>query len=85
MPKQDEHGSLRGLDRQIVILYAYGESCCIVVCVVQVRGLWLRTGVREAMYTRLEYKTRLSRLHTMDFHLALAFLRSGHSATIDPE
>jgi hypothetical protein len=42
-------------------------------------------SVREAMYTRLGYKTRLSRLHTMDFHLALAFSRSSHSATIDPE
>jgi hypothetical protein len=36
-------------------------------------------------YTRLGYRTGLSRLHTLDLHLALAFLRSSHSATADPE
>jgi hypothetical protein len=42
-------------------------------------------SVREAKYTCLGYKTRLSRLHTLDPHLALAFLRSSHSATPDPK
>jgi hypothetical protein len=42
-------------------------------------------SVREAKYTRLGYKTRLSRLYTMNPHLALAFLRSSHSVTLDPE
>jgi hypothetical protein len=41
--------------------------------------------VREATYTRLGYKIRLSRLHTLDPHLVLAFLRSSHSATPDPK
>jgi hypothetical protein len=42
-------------------------------------------SVREAKYTHLGYGTRLSRLYTLDPLLALAFLRSSHSATLDPE
>jgi hypothetical protein len=42
-------------------------------------------SVREVKYTRLGYKTNLSRLHTLDLHLALAFLRSSHSAALDPK
>jgi hypothetical protein len=43
-------------------------------------------SVREVKCTRLGYETRLSRLHTLDPppSLALAFLKSGHSATLDP-
>jgi hypothetical protein len=37
--------------------------------------------VREEKCTRLRYGTRLSRLHTLDPPLVLAFLRSSHSAT----
>jgi predicted PP-loop superfamily ATPase len=39
---------------------------------------------REAKCTRLGYKTRLSRLHTLDPPLALAFPGGSHSATWDP-
>jgi hypothetical protein len=39
---------------------------------------------REAKCTRLGYGTKLSRLHTLDPPLALAFLRGSHSATRDP-
>jgi hypothetical protein len=46
---------------------------------------YLVTSVREAKCTRLGYGIRLSRLHTLDPPLALAFLRSSHSATIDFE
>jgi hypothetical protein len=45
-------------------------------------------SVREAKYTRLGYRTRLSRVHTLDPpppNLALAFLGSSHSATLDPK
>jgi hypothetical protein len=42
-------------------------------------------SVREIKYTRLEYRTRLNRLHTLYPHLALAFLRSSHSVTLYPE
>jgi hypothetical protein len=42
-------------------------------------------SVREAKCTRLGYGIRLSRLYTLDPLLALAFLRSSHSATSDPE
>jgi hypothetical protein len=42
-------------------------------------------SVKEAKYTRLEYMTRLNRLHTLDPHLALAFPRSSHSTTLDPK
>jgi hypothetical protein len=35
-------------------------------------------SVREAKYTCLGYRTRLSRLHTLDPHLALAFSRTSH-------
>jgi hypothetical protein len=42
-------------------------------------------SVREAKCTCLGYGTRLSRLYTLDPPLALAFLRSSHSATPDPE
>jgi hypothetical protein len=42
-------------------------------------------SVREAKYTHLGYRTRLSRLHTLDPQLALDFLRSSHSATLDPK
>jgi hypothetical protein len=46
---------------------------------------YLAASVREAKCTRLWYETRLSRLHTLDSPLALAFLRSRHSATTDSE
>jgi hypothetical protein len=43
-------------------------------------------SVRKANYTRLKYRTRLSKLHTLDPpHLALAFSRSNHSETLDPK
>jgi hypothetical protein len=42
-------------------------------------------SVREAKNTRLGYRTRLSRLYTLDPPLALAFLRSSHLATPDPK
>jgi hypothetical protein len=43
-------------------------------------------SVREVRCTRLGYRTRLSRLHTLDPPpLALAFPRSSHPATSDPE
>jgi hypothetical protein len=38
---------------------------------------------RKAKYTHLGYGTRLSRLHTLDPSLALAFPRGSHSATRD--
>jgi hypothetical protein len=47
---------------------------------------YLATSIREANCTRLGYGTRLSRMHTLDPPLlALAFLRSSHSATADFE
>jgi hypothetical protein len=42
-------------------------------------------SVMEVKFTRFGYRIRLSRLHTLDPHLALAFLRSSHSATPDSE
>jgi hypothetical protein len=39
----------------------------------------------EAKHTRLGYMTRLSRLHSLDPHIALAFSRSSHSTAPDPE
>jgi hypothetical protein len=42
-------------------------------------------SVREAKCTCLGYRIRLSRLYTLDPLLALAFPRSSHSATPDPE
>jgi hypothetical protein len=42
-------------------------------------------SVREVKCTLLGYETRLSRLYTLDPLLALAFLRSSHSATPDLE
>jgi hypothetical protein len=41
---------------------------------------YLAASVREAKCTQLGYGTRLSRLHTLDPSLALAFSRSSHSA-----
>jgi hypothetical protein len=41
-------------------------------------------SVRETKYTRLRYRTMLSKLHTLDPHLELAFPRSSHSAIADP-
>jgi hypothetical protein len=46
---------------------------------------YLAASVREAKCTCLGYGTRLSRLHTLDPSLALAFPRSNHSATADSE
>jgi hypothetical protein len=46
---------------------------------------YLAASVREAKCTRLGYGTRLSKLHTLDPPLALAFLRSSHSATTGSE
>jgi hypothetical protein len=42
-------------------------------------------SVRGANYRRLGYRTRLSRLPTLNPHLALAFLGGSHSATLDPK
>jgi hypothetical protein len=42
-------------------------------------------SVREAKCTHLGYGAKLSRLHTLDPPLALAFLRNSHSVTPDPE
>jgi hypothetical protein len=44
---------------------------------------YLAGSVRETKCTRLGYGTRLSRLHTLDPTLALAFPRGSHSATRD--
>jgi hypothetical protein len=58
---------------------------------VLVRGMcrpdpqYLAASVREAKCTCLRYGIRLSRLHTLDPPLALAFPRSSHTATIDSE
>jgi hypothetical protein len=41
-------------------------------------------SAKEAKHTRLGYRTRLTRLHTLDPHLALPFLRSGHSTHRTP-
>jgi hypothetical protein len=46
---------------------------------------YLATSVREAKCTHLGYGTRLSRLHTLDPLLALAFPMSSHSTIPDPE
>jgi hypothetical protein len=48
---------------------------------------YLAASVRDVKCTRLGYRTRLSRLHTLDPPppLALAFPRSGHSATANSE
>jgi hypothetical protein len=46
---------------------------------------YLAASVREANRTRLGYGTRLTRLHTLDPPLALAFRRSRHLATTDFE
>jgi hypothetical protein len=46
---------------------------------------YLAANIREAKCTRLGYETRLSRLHTLDPLLTLAFPRSNHSTTIDSE
>jgi hypothetical protein len=46
---------------------------------------YLAVSVKEVKYTRLGYRIRLSRVHTLDPHLALAFLKSSHSTTLDPE
>jgi hypothetical protein len=46
---------------------------------------YLVVSVRGAKCTHLGYETRLSRLHTLDPPLALAFPRSSHSATADSE
>jgi hypothetical protein len=42
-------------------------------------------SVRESNCTRLGYRIRLSRLYNLDPPLALAFPRSSHLATLDPE
>jgi hypothetical protein len=46
---------------------------------------YLPGSVREAKCTCLGYGIRLSRLHTLDPPLALAFPRNIHSATADAE
>jgi hypothetical protein len=46
---------------------------------------YFAANVREVKCTHLEYGTRLSRLHTSDPPLVLAFPRSNHSATLDPK
>jgi hypothetical protein len=40
--------------------------------------------VREAKYTRLGYKTRLSRLHTLDPLFSITFFKEQHSAHRTP-
>jgi hypothetical protein len=45
---------------------------------------YLADSFREAKCTRLGYESRLSKLHTLDPPLALAFPRGSHSATWDP-
>jgi hypothetical protein len=35
MLKQDGHSDLRGSDQRSIILYVYGEICCITVYVLQ--------------------------------------------------
>jgi hypothetical protein len=42
-------------------------------------------SVREVKCTRLGYGTKLRRLYTLELLLVLAFPRSSHSATPDPE
>jgi hypothetical protein len=42
-------------------------------------------SVREAKHTRLGYRTRLSRLHTLDHPFSITIPWSSHSATPDPE
>jgi hypothetical protein len=42
-------------------------------------------SAREAKCTHLGYGTRLSRLHTLDPTVALAFAGSSRSAIVDPE
>jgi hypothetical protein len=46
---------------------------------------YLAVSIREAKCTCLGYEIRLSRLHTLDPPLALAFPRSSHSAIADSE
>jgi hypothetical protein len=46
---------------------------------------YLADSVREVKCTRLEYGIRVSRPHTPVPPLALAFPRSSHSVTQDPE
>jgi hypothetical protein len=42
-------------------------------------------SVREAKYTRLGYRTRLSKLHTLYPPFSISFSRSSHSAILDPQ
>jgi hypothetical protein len=46
---------------------------------------YLGVSIREVKCTRLGYGIRLSRLHTLDPPLALAFLKRSHLATADSE
>jgi hypothetical protein len=48
---------------------------------------YIAASVRKVKCTHLGYGIRLSRLHTLNPppRLALAFLRSNHSATVDSE
>jgi hypothetical protein len=46
---------------------------------------YLAASIREVKYTHLGYGTRLSRVHTLDPPLALAFSRSSHLVTADSE
>jgi hypothetical protein len=46
---------------------------------------YLAPSMSEAKCTRLVYGTSLSRLHTLDHPLALAFSKSSHLATTDPK
>jgi hypothetical protein len=42
-------------------------------------------SVKKVKYAHLGYMIILSRLHTLHPYLVLVFLRSDHSATLDPE
>jgi hypothetical protein len=57
-----------------MVMILFRGMCCL-------DPQYLAVSVREAKYRRLWYKTRLSKLHTLDPPLALAFPRSRHSAT----
>jgi hypothetical protein len=60
-----------------MVMVLFGGMCCP-------DPHYIAVSIREVKCTCLGYGTRLSRLHTLDPPLALAFSRSNHSATLDP-